>query len=69
MRFEVASLTAAVSLWATMPLGQLVHVAGTLDDASGIAADSVVLTDPDTATFTFSTSPVANQGVPSTVVT
>ncbi|MSR60203.1 MAG: LamG domain-containing protein, partial [Planctomycetaceae bacterium] len=35
LRFEVVSLSAAVSVSTPMPLGQFVHIAATLDDASG----------------------------------
>lgn len=35
LRFEVASLTEARNVSTLMPLGQFVHVAGTLDDATG----------------------------------
>lgn len=35
LRYEVTSLTDAASIWAPMPIGEFVHVAATLDDASG----------------------------------
>lgn len=34
--FQIASLTAAVELRAAVPTGQFIHVAGTLDDATGL---------------------------------
>ncbi len=35
LRFEVVSGPGSTNLWATMPIGQFVHVVGTLDDATG----------------------------------
>jgi hypothetical protein len=35
LQFQVSSLTTGASLTTAMPLGQFVHVAGTLDDATG----------------------------------
>lgn len=37
LRFEVTSGTNTMNLWGTFPVGQFVHVACTLDDATGLA--------------------------------
>ena len=36
LRFEVSGLTEAMSVYSLMPVGQFVHIVGTLDDATGV---------------------------------
>jgi hypothetical protein len=67
LRFEVASLNGAASVWAPLPLGQFTHVAGTLDDASGamrLYLDGVLISQITTTQRPFGDlDPASNPGI------
>lgn len=67
LRFEVASLNGAASVWAPLPLGEFTHVAGTLDDASGemrLYLDGVLISQITTTQRPFGDlDPASNPGI------
>jgi outer membrane protein assembly factor BamB len=67
LRFEVVSGPGATDVWATLPLGQFVHVACTLDDATGemdIYLNGVLASQTSTTVRPFGAlDPSSNPGV------
>ena len=67
LRFEVASLSGAASVWAPLTLGQFTHVAGTLDDATGVMRlylDGELISQITTAVRPFGDlDPASNPGI------
>ncbi len=67
LRFEVASLNGAASVWAPLTLDRFTHVAGTLDDASGemrIYLDGVLISQITTTQRPFGDlDPASNPGI------
>lgn len=67
LQFQVSSLTQGVSLTTSMPIGQFVHVAGTLDDTTGemrLYVNGVLMSQSTTAIRPFADlDPASNPGI------